>query len=120
MILHFNNMKNYDPVDIESINKTEFWIVEDEEEPPLLDFDELEQMLYQESSAPQNKRQCHGLRDEDDGDDVVLEVGDDIDLGSFGDVNMDDRSNAQSGGVGTSNNENEDDDAWLMEGLPRN
>ncbi|GMP40402.1 hypothetical protein CsSME_00010864 [Camellia sinensis var. sinensis] len=98
-------MKNYDPVDIESINKTEFWIVEDEEEPPLLDFDELEQMLYQEK---------------DDGDDVVLEVGDDIDLGSFGDVNMDDRSNAQSGGVGTSNNENEDDDAWLMEGLPRN
>lgn len=117
---HFNNMENYDPVDIESIDKTEFWIVEDEEEPPFLDFDELEQMLYQESSAPQNKRQCHGLRDEDDEADVVLEVGDDIDLGSFGDVNMDDRSNAQSGGVGTSNNENEDDDAWLMEGLPRN
>lgn len=60
---HFNKMKNYDPVDIESIDKTEFWIVEDEEEPPLLDFDELEQMLYPESSAPQNKRQCHGLRD---------------------------------------------------------
>ncbi|GMP80505.1 hypothetical protein CsSME_00035580 [Camellia sinensis var. sinensis] len=98
-------MKNYDPVDIESIDKTKFWIVEDEEEPPLLDFDELEQMLYQEK---------------DDGEDVVLEVGDDIDLGSFGDVNMDDRSNAQSGGVGTSNNENEDDDGWLMEGLPRN
>ncbi|XP_028086889.1 uncharacterized protein LOC114287651 [Camellia sinensis] len=72
---HFNNMKNYDPVDIESIDKTEFWIVEDEEEPPLLDFDELEQMLYPEK---------------DDGEDVVLEVGDDIDLGSFGDVNMDD------------------------------
>ena len=57
---------------------------------------------------------------EDDKDNVVLEVGDDIDLGSFGDVNIDDRSNAQSGGVGTSNNENEDEDAWLMEGLPRN
>ncbi|XP_028103737.1 uncharacterized protein LOC114302858 [Camellia sinensis] len=73
--IHFNNMKNYDPVDIESIDKTEFWIVEDEEEPPLLDFDELEQMLYPEK---------------DNGEDVVLEVGDDIDLGSFGDVNMDD------------------------------
>ncbi|GMP39115.1 hypothetical protein CsSME_00010081 [Camellia sinensis var. sinensis] len=98
-------MKNYDPVDIESIDKTEFWIIEDEEVPHLLDFDKLEQMLYQEK---------------DDKDDVALEVGDDIDLGSFGDVNMDDRSNAQSGAVGTNNNENKDDDAWLMEGLPRN
>ncbi|GMP60515.1 hypothetical protein CsSME_00023345 [Camellia sinensis var. sinensis] len=98
-------MKNYDPVDIENIDKTEFWIAEDEEEPPLLDFDESEQLLY---------------REKDDEDDVALEVGDDIDLGSFGDVNMDDRSNAQSGGVGTSNNANEDADAWLMEGLPRN
>ncbi|XP_028059457.1 uncharacterized protein LOC114263158 [Camellia sinensis] len=49
---HFNKMKNYDPVEIESIDKTEFWIVEDEEEPPLLDFDELEQMPYQEIPAP--------------------------------------------------------------------
>ncbi|GMP30788.1 hypothetical protein CsSME_00005297 [Camellia sinensis var. sinensis] len=89
-------MKNYDPVDIESIDKTKFWIVENEEEPSLLDFDELEQMLYEEK---------------DDDDDVVLEVGDDIDLGSFGDVNVNDRSNAQSGELGTSNNQNEDDDA---------
>ncbi|KAF5949267.1 hypothetical protein HYC85_011260 [Camellia sinensis] len=91
---------NYDPVDIESIVKIER-IVEDEEEPHLLDFDELEQML--------------GL--EDDGDDVVLEVRDDIDLRSFGDVNMNDRSNALSGEVGMDNNENEDYDAWLMEGF---
>ncbi|GMP68619.1 hypothetical protein CsSME_00028173 [Camellia sinensis var. sinensis] len=98
-------MNNYDPVDIESIDKTEFWIVEDEEEPHLLDLDELKQMLYEE---------------EDDKDDVVLEVGDDIDLRSFGDVNVDDRSNAQIGEIGISNNENEDDDAWLMEGFPRN
>ncbi|GMP98937.1 hypothetical protein CsSME_00046624 [Camellia sinensis var. sinensis] len=97
-------MKNYDPVDIESIDKIEFWIVEDEEEPPLLDFDELEQMLYEEN----------------DKNDVVLEVGDDIDLRSFGAVNVDDRSNAQSGEVGTSNNQNEDDNAWLTEGFPRN
>ncbi|GMP99686.1 hypothetical protein CsSME_00047066 [Camellia sinensis var. sinensis] len=93
-------MKNYDPVDIESIEKTEFWIVEDEEEPLLLDFNELEHMLHEEK---------------DDEDNVVLEVGDDIDLGSFGDVNVDDRSNAQSGEVGTSNNQNEDGDAWLVD-----
>ncbi|KAF5947653.1 hypothetical protein HYC85_013610 [Camellia sinensis] len=105
-------MKNYDPVDIESIDKTEFWIVEDEEEPPLLDFDD---MSWNKCFI--KKVWLHKIR----GNVMVyVMVGDDIDLGSFGDVNMDDRSNAQSGGVGTSNNENEDDEACLMEGLPRN
>ena len=50
---------NYDPVDIESIDKTEFWIVEEEEDPPLLDYDELEQMLNKDGSTPQSKRQCN-------------------------------------------------------------
>ena len=50
---------NYDPVDIESIDKTEFWIVEEEEDPPLLDYDELEQMLNEDGLTPQSKRQCN-------------------------------------------------------------
>ena len=50
---------NYDPVDIESIDKTEFWIVEEEEDPPLLDYDELEQMLNEDGSTPPSKRQCN-------------------------------------------------------------
>ena len=57
---HLYKMKNnYDPVDIESIDKTEFWIVEEEEDPPLLDYDELEQMLNEDGSTPQSKRQCN-------------------------------------------------------------
>ena len=49
---------NYDLVDIESIDKIEFWIVE-EEDPSLLDYDELEQMLNEDGSTPQSKRQCN-------------------------------------------------------------
>ncbi|XP_028089575.1 uncharacterized protein LOC114289927 [Camellia sinensis] len=52
--------RNYDPIDIESIDKTEFWIIEEErleqEEPPLLDYDELEKMLYKEDEPPRYKK----------------------------------------------------------------
>ena len=48
---------NYDLVDIESIDKTEFWIVKEEEDSSLLDYDELEQMLTEDGSTPQSKRQ---------------------------------------------------------------
>ncbi|XP_012844773.1 PREDICTED: uncharacterized protein LOC105964816 [Erythranthe guttata] len=39
--------RSYDPVDYESIEKTEFWIVENEEEGEL-DYDELENMVQEE------------------------------------------------------------------------
>ncbi|XP_057502957.1 uncharacterized protein LOC130786623 [Actinidia eriantha] len=115
---HLYKMKNnYDPVDIESIDKTEFWIVEEEEDPPLLDYDELEQMLNEDGSTPQSKRQCN--RPQDDGDDdAILEIGDHVDLECFGNTNISDEQNAQDGRDGNGNNEDEDD--WLTRGLPRN
>ncbi|XP_057459820.1 uncharacterized protein LOC130768921 [Actinidia eriantha] len=110
---------NYDPVDIESIDKTEFWIVEEEEDPPLLDYDELEQMLNEDGSTPQSKRQCN--RPQDDGDDdAILEIGDDIDLECFGNTNIIDEPNAQDGRDGSENNEDENEDDWLTRGLSRN
>ncbi|GMP29227.1 hypothetical protein CsSME_00004425 [Camellia sinensis var. sinensis] len=106
--------RNYDPIDIESIDiesidKTEFWIIEEErlehEEPPLLDYDKLEKMLYEEDEPPQYKRQCH----DDVEDDMEVELlGDDIDLGSFGDLNIDNRSTNPSSSANA--NENDDDD----------
>ena len=45
---------NFDPIDYESIDKTEFWIVEDEE-PPCLDYEELEAALYEEGAYPVNE-----------------------------------------------------------------
>ncbi|KAH7849040.1 hypothetical protein Vadar_012088 [Vaccinium darrowii] len=101
--LHFYKQKNYDLVDIESIDKTEFWIVDEEEEPPLLDYDELEKMLQEEELPPQNKRQCRGRHDEDDANDV-LEIGDDLDIGSFG-------QNSSTNNM--HEDEDEDDDSWL-------
>ncbi|XP_057461894.1 uncharacterized protein LOC130752113 [Actinidia eriantha] len=117
---HLYKMKNnYDPVDIESIDKTEFWIVEEEEDPPLLDYDELEQMLNEDGSTPQSKRQCN--RPQDDGDDdAILEIGDDIDLECFGNTNIIDEPNAQDGRDGSENNEDENEDDWLTRGLSRN
>ncbi|XP_031269412.1 uncharacterized protein LOC116127894 [Pistacia vera] len=52
----FKNKKNlscykkitYDPIDYESIDKTEWWIIDEEEEVGELNYDELEQSLYGE------------------------------------------------------------------------
>ncbi|GMP51929.1 hypothetical protein CsSME_00017962 [Camellia sinensis var. sinensis] len=109
--VRYYKIRNYDPIDIERIDKTEFWIIEEErleqEEPPLLDYDELEKILYEEDERSGYKRQCH---DDVDNDMEVELLGDDIDLGFFGDVNIDNRSNNPS----SSANVNENDDAdWL-------
>ena len=42
---------NFDPIDYANIDKTEFWVVEDEE-PPFLDYEEIENALYEEGAYP--------------------------------------------------------------------
>ena len=42
---------NFDPIDYASIDKTEFWVVEDEE-PPFLNHEEIENALYEEGAYP--------------------------------------------------------------------
>ena len=42
---------NFDPIDYASIDKTKFWIVEDEE-PPFLDHEKIENALYEEGAYP--------------------------------------------------------------------
>ena len=42
---------NFDPIDYVSIDKTEFWVVEDEE-LPFLDHEEIENALYEEKAYP--------------------------------------------------------------------
>ncbi|GFY88829.1 hypothetical protein Acr_06g0007690 [Actinidia rufa] len=91
----------------------------EKEDPPLLDYDELEQMLNEDGSTPQSKRQCN--RPQDDGDDdAILEIGDDIDLECFGNTNIIDEPNAQDGRDDSENNEDENEDDWLTRGLSRN
>ncbi|XP_031283806.1 uncharacterized protein LOC116142517 [Pistacia vera] len=41
-----------DPIDYESIDRTEFWIADDEQEGDDFNLDELEQALYEEGSIP--------------------------------------------------------------------
>ncbi|XP_031278101.1 uncharacterized protein LOC116136558 [Pistacia vera] len=43
---------SFNPIDYESIDKTESWIVDDEEEVNELNYEELEQMLYEVGSIP--------------------------------------------------------------------
>ena len=45
----YNKKRSYAPIDYECIYETEFWIIE-ENEPRGLDFEELENLLYEEES----------------------------------------------------------------------
>lgn len=42
---------SYDPIDFESIDNIEFWVVE-EERSPELDADEIENIIYHDSAVP--------------------------------------------------------------------
>ncbi|KAF7810248.1 hypothetical protein G2W53_036991 [Senna tora] len=46
-----NKRRNCDPIDYESIENIEFWIT-DEDTSPFLDYDELENMIYDEQAVP--------------------------------------------------------------------
>ncbi|XP_031282432.1 uncharacterized protein LOC116141007 [Pistacia vera] len=43
---------SFDPIDYESIDKTDFWVFDDEEEDASLNYEEWEQTLYGEGSIP--------------------------------------------------------------------
>ena len=47
----FNKNRAYDPIDYESIDNIEYWIME-EDNSPILDYDDIENMLYNEESIP--------------------------------------------------------------------
>ncbi|KAK9993540.1 hypothetical protein SO802_023243 [Lithocarpus litseifolius] len=73
---------NFDPIDYVSIDKIEFWVVEDEK-PPFLDHEEIENALYEEGVYPiEEGCSIHVQRDMDN---EVIEDNDDINLESFGD-----------------------------------
>ncbi|XP_031283315.1 uncharacterized protein LOC116141998 [Pistacia vera] len=58
---------SFDPIDYESIDKTESWIVDDEEEVNELNYEELEQMLYGEGSIPAGVADHPSFYDSTDG-----------------------------------------------------
>ncbi|XP_050263955.1 uncharacterized protein LOC126708192 [Quercus robur] len=91
---------NFDPIDYASIDKTEFWVVEDEE-PPFLDHEEIENALYEEGAYPiEEGSSSHIQRDMDN---EVIEDDDDINLESFDeeDEDEDDDNDASGGAFGS-------------------
>ncbi|KAM0947795.1 putative HAT dimerization domain, ribonuclease H-like superfamily [Dioscorea sansibarensis] len=74
----FSKSRSYDPVDCESIDKTEFWVVEEEQEGEL-DYDELENRLEEQ---PRVGEQSTNLSKDDDQDDVM--INEDSDFGMVG------------------------------------
>ena len=50
----YNKKRPYDPIDIDCIEKIDFWVVEDESQNEL-DYDELEEMFHNEQATqPRN------------------------------------------------------------------
>lgn len=63
LMYRLKKQRSYDPVDYESIDKTEFWIVEDEEAGEL-EYDELENALaeeYPKDDEETNKEKFNGI-----------------------------------------------------------
>ena len=58
-----NKKFNFDPIDYASIDKIEFWVVQ-EEEPPLLDYEKLENALYGERVYPIEEGSSHAQGDQ--------------------------------------------------------
>ena len=48
-----NKKRWFDPIEYESIEENEFWVME-EDDSPLLDYDKLENMLYDDQAISNN------------------------------------------------------------------
>ena len=57
-----NKKFNFDSINYASIDKIEFW-VEEEEEPPLLDYEKLENALYEKRIYPIEEVSSHAQGD---------------------------------------------------------
>ncbi|KAG8376346.1 hypothetical protein BUALT_Bualt09G0053600 [Buddleja alternifolia] len=87
-------LENFDPIDYESIDKTDFWIVDDEEES-FLDHEDIENMFYEQLDPPRIERGRRRPREDD-----PVEVDDDLDLSSFDHFYIGDNLHDVSIGVG--------------------
>ncbi|KAK4413471.1 hypothetical protein Salat_2759700 [Sesamum alatum] len=98
-------VESYDPIDYESIDKINFWIVDDEEEP-FLNYEDIDNMLYEQLDPPRMERQRRRRREDyadciEDIEDVEdLEIDDDIDFSAFDQFKLDDHLHDVSIGVG--------------------
>ncbi|KAK4434456.1 hypothetical protein Salat_0608400 [Sesamum alatum] len=114
--------ESYDPIDYKSIDKIDFWIVDDEEEP-FFNYEDIDNMLYEQLDPSRMERQLRHRREDgadciEDIEDVEdLEIDDDIDFSAYDQFNLDDNLHDVSVGVGeggsNSGGVNFEDDTWF-------
>ncbi|XP_030941043.1 uncharacterized protein LOC115982846 [Quercus lobata] len=75
----YNKKLNFDPIDYASIDKTDFWVFV-EEEDPYLNYEELENAIYEEGAYPANVEASSNIEESIDDSSEV----EGIDLGTFG------------------------------------
>ncbi|KAL0386350.1 UNVERIFIED_CONTAM: hypothetical protein Slati_4547900 [Sesamum latifolium] len=117
----FMKAESYDPIDYESIHKIDFWIVDDEE-LPFLNYEDIDNMLYEQLDPPRMERQRRRCREDranciKDIEDVEdLEIDDDIDFSAFDQFilwdNLHDVSAEVGEGSSNSGGAFSGDDAW--------
>ncbi|KAG8375895.1 hypothetical protein BUALT_Bualt09G0006700 [Buddleja alternifolia] len=112
--------ENFDPIDYESIDKLDVWIVDDEEEP-FLNQEDIEVILYEQLDPPRMERQRRRPREDDNTNEDVdaVEVNDGIDFSSFEHFNLDDNLHDISIRVGMDGSTscggmNEEHEEWLQ------
>ncbi|XP_050243404.1 uncharacterized protein LOC126692036 isoform X1 [Quercus robur] len=75
----YNKKFNFDPIDYASIDKTDFWVFV-EEEDPYLNYEELENAIYEEGAYPASAGPSFNIEESVDDSSEV----EGIDLGTFG------------------------------------
>ncbi|KAF1863216.1 hypothetical protein Lal_00014675 [Lupinus albus] len=105
-----NKRRTLDPVDYESMENIEFWITEEEEETPLIDYDEIEKMFYYDFSNP-----ILDLTKDDEGmvEGQNITIDGELNLDSFPQEDVDSYTQSTSLTNNVNLGSNQDNDTWM-------
>ncbi|KAE9615458.1 putative HAT dimerization domain, ribonuclease H-like domain-containing protein [Lupinus albus] len=105
-----NKRRTLDPVDYESMENIEFWITEEEEETPLIDYDEIEKMFYYDLSNP-----ILDLTKDDEGmvEGQNITIDGELNLDSFPQEDVDSYTQSTSLTNNVNLGSNQDNDTWM-------
>ncbi|CAL0299742.1 unnamed protein product [Lupinus luteus] len=105
-----NKRRRLDPVDYESMENIEFWIIEEEEETSLIDYDEIEKVFYYDLSNP-----ILDLTKDDEGtvEGQNIAIDGELNLDSFPQEHVDSYTQNASLTNNVNLGSNEDNDTWM-------
>ncbi|KAF1858712.1 hypothetical protein Lal_00044745 [Lupinus albus] len=105
-----NKRRTLDPVDYESMENIEFWITEEEEETPLIDYDEIEKKFYYDLS----NRILDLTKDDKgmvEGQNITIDGG--LNFDSFPQEDVDSYTQSTSLTNSVNLESNQDNDTWM-------